>query len=169
MLRSNRQVRSDNPFQSRKGNELKKVNVGLAGQTPKKIIPLSTNEQHTQEYSLGITHHNILSAKEFLLSNRPKTGRGKHNPNPDEFFDYILPSPSNRKGSSSRLVIDPETERGVLLEDRRGGNVDFGRNISSERHEISDKYLLGLNLEGISRNKQVALLGCWLFGSALKI
>jgi hypothetical protein len=168
MSRSNRQVRSDNPFQSRKGNELKKVNVGLSGQTPKKIIPLSTfNEQQTQENQQGIIHHNILSAKEFLLSNRPKTGRGKHNPNPDEFFDYILPSPSNRKGISSRLVIDPETERGVLLEDRRGKNIDFG--ISSERHEISDKYLLGLNLEGISRKKQVALLGCWLFGSALKI
>lgn len=189
------QKSSDNPFQSNNKSEItKRVNVGLPGQTPKKIIPpekplkqkdLEAIEENQEEEKSPLppseSHHNILSAQEFLSrqSSRPKTGRGKHNPSPDEFFDYVVPSPSNQKKTGNRLIINHRSKTAVLVagedsvEEEDSNNDSLGASLrlgsTSERHDISDNYLLGLNLDGIQRGKQVALLGCWLFGSALKI
>lgn len=151
------------------------------------------------------------SAAEFLRqlaadsNDRPKTSRGKSHPSPDEFFNYIVPSPeSNRRGGRSRLVIDhansDTASKTTSVAATDGGSEQDDQTTSSnsdhphikwsdakdeptasnngdgsqeeadtERHAISDNYLLGINLDGVSRDKQIALLGCWLFGSALRI
>eukprot|EP01040_Poterioochromonas_malhamensis_P005052 gene5053-5415_t len=186
------QKSTDNPFQSNHKSEItKRVNVGIAGQTPKKIIPNqkpsyngkgldAVTEHSTEEEESPLpaneTHHNILSAQEFLArqSSRPKTGRGKHNPSPDEFFDYVVPSPSHDRLAANRLVINHRSKKAILLADEEkvaeeNENDSNALAVETERHDISNNYLLGLNLDGIQRGKQVALLGCWLFGSALKI
>lgn len=35
--------------------------------------------------------------------NRPKTSRGKQRPSPDEFTDYIIPSPLNIRNNSNNM------------------------------------------------------------------
>jgi hypothetical protein len=146
-------MKKQNPFARRT------VNVGTAGETPKKYIPVTNNfTPGLDEIPEEVEHHNILSASDFLSKNRPKTGRGKSNPTPEEFFDYVVPSPAQKRLETNMLALDHA---------KSGFGIDG--EAASKRHDISDNYLLGLNLEGISHQKQIGLLGCWLFGSALKI
>jgi hypothetical protein len=195
----------NNPFQSNKQNtssenlsakEKKKVNLGLPGETPKKYIPYEkadysstldnlaeSTEEDQEESEDAPAHHNILSAQEFLkrqaAASRPKTSRGKHNPSPDEFFDYVIPSPDTKKLTANRLIISKEDkERGksgkltLFADEEELTSIHSQQSqatSNSDRHDISDNYLLGLNLDGISRDKQLALLGCWLFGSVLRV
>jgi hypothetical protein len=165
------------------------VNVGKAGQTPKKFIPsLRIRHDEDEAESSGndvvkskssMPHHNILSAEDFLskqgVSPRPKTSRKTHEPSPDEFFDYVIPSPTGKTPPANRLVINHRARKAVLMSD--DNKITDEDDLEEEElnptvggsNEISNNYLLGLNLEGINRNKQVALLGCWLFGCAMKI
>jgi hypothetical protein len=174
-----------------KGGEKKKrvVNVGKAGQTPKKFIPSLRGRQEDDEAESSgnnvqrptgsMPHHNILFAEDFLskqgVSPRPKTSRKTHEPSPDEFFDYVLPSPTGKTPPANRLVINHRAKKAVLMsDDKKITDEDEleeeGLNpVIGGSHEISNNYLLGLDLQGIDRNKQVALLGCWLFGCAMKI
>lgn len=207
----------------------KRVNVGVAGETPKKIfhferdpakffdhmeniVESSENDEesgpHTPERESPSVSSNgedvdeeaEQSAADFLRQlaaenasfDRPKTSRGKSHPSPDEFFNYVIPSPeANRRGGRSRLVLDREegesqhhikwadTTKDVSNLSNANSNRIPGVKESTEddegsvsgkaRHLLSDSYLLGFNLEGVSRDKQIALLGCWLFGSALRI
>eukprot|EP01033_Poteriospumella_lacustris_P006554 gene6553-4725_t len=171
----------------------------------------ATEMPATSDNSEASQFEEPTSAAEFLRqlaadsSDRPKTSRGKSHPSPDEFFNYIVPSPeSNRRGGRSRMVIDhansdiaskttsvAATDGGSEQDDQTtssnsehphikwsdakdepavSDNGDGPREeADTERHAISDNYLLGINLDGVSRDKQIALLGCWLFGSALRI
>jgi len=70
-------------------------------------------------------------------ANRPKTSRGKAHPSPDEFFDYVIPSPVKVKSGAI--------------------------NVNSVTH-LSD-----VQRDAINKKEQLRMLGCWLFGSALKI
>lgn len=129
---------------------------------------------------------------------RPKTSRGKSHPSPDEFYNYVVPSPENaRKAGKSRLVLDGtsavENQNGSGEAENGHSHVHFPTDTNSNSNgnspndteappkplngdsqnghssHISDQYLLGIHLKGVSREKQVALLGCWLFGSALRV
>lgn len=213
----------------------KRVNVGIEGETPKKVFSIDRNypskafdamahimESSVDDESDEVTdqssqpdseaqdaedddneENNEQSAAEFLRQlatennsfERPKTSRGKSHPSPDEFFNYVVPSPeANRRGGRSRLVLEKDdasqsqvddavsttsskrhikwndsTPTTEPLESDTNDMSNIDDNEEDERHELSDNYLLGINLDGVSRDKQIALLGCWLFGSALRI
>jgi hypothetical protein len=182
-------------------------------------------------------------------SSRPKTSRGKSHPSPDEFFDYVVPSPPPVKhispdrfgvsakdrvqeaiirryssdendGRSSHRQQPTQQEAEVLEMDRSWQNVnedgesdeyderedgeygnedgdtneednnepgDMGDAVVEGEEEIYD--VSGADSDGPpeetweaqqqrhirmsgpdeQRNKQVRMLGCWLFGSALRI
>jgi hypothetical protein len=176
-------------------------------------------------------------------SSRPKTSRGKSHPSPDEFFDYVVPSPPpvkhispDRFGLSARdraqeAIIrrysgddndagrnghhqqqQPQQEAEVLEMGQGWENVsgegeydgddgnedadtneednvgeDYGDAVVEGEEEIYD--VSGADSDGPpeesweaqqqrhirmsghdeQRNKQVRMLGCWLFGSALRI
>jgi len=176
-------------------------------------------------------------------SGRPKTSRGKSHPSPDEFFDYVVPSPPPGKNKSSKQaavigldhrfsgddhdsdddiaaahIIPPATQahhvkavdswrneegdddndnnndeygdeygEGVDGTDESAGGFEDGEPQVEAEEEIYD--VSGADAEGASeesweaqqlrhihmgganehRNKQVRMLGCWLFGSALRI
>jgi hypothetical protein len=124
---------------------------------------------------------------------RPKTSRGISHPSPDEFFNYVIPSPEAEQEDEGRgqLELDRKEDHsqhhivGTNTSDRMShpSDTNSSRNFGGTeltgnyeelgsdqvRHSLSEKYLLEIYLEGVSRDKQIALLGCWLFGSALRI
>ena len=85
----------------------KHINIGEVGETPKKISifnrddPASSLSLATPQRSNNNNIKSVLrtSKNEFMTNNnsniddRPKTSRGKAMPSPDEFADYVIPSP----------------------------------------------------------------------------
>jgi len=165
-------------------------------------------EVEAENFSPGGTH-------------RPKTSRGKSHPSPDEFFDYVVPSPPATK-YADRIIFDPSAESvGTNANDI---STELGEADTQDGTDISGNYdMLDLNSQGPDgedseaateeatfeedvdgesevyetngsdndeadiptpklakqlshnnsvdelRNKQIRMLGCWLFGSALRI
>lgn len=164
-------------------------------------------------------------------TSRPKTSRGKSHPSPDEFFDYVVPSPPatkyadrvifvNEPPSSAESVGSNPNDHSVDVgEDSEYGYdefakisphydmLDLNQNVDGEESEAptedanytedleeeeeiyetnnsdpdevtevvdmpSPKLAQQLHQNGAldeQRNKQIRMLGCWLFGSALRI
>jgi hypothetical protein len=170
-----------NTIPNLRGNKIKEkktVNVGVAGQTPKKIITFSerkvdvgTDGQTPKKYfhydrfaapkSSPVNKSNANVDDDDIQrfsprgpmespSDRPKTSRGKAHPSPDEFFDYVVPSPVQAKADKSKpkvVVFDAEA------------NVHRAPTPSSEIDDINDA----------QKRDQIRMLGCWLFGSALRV
>lgn len=237
-------------------NFLKSVNVGEEGHTPIKTfefysnIPvaaapnLATFAKTTPAISNPISRsppnrngipvviktspkfvrvHPEVEAEHFSPggSSRPKTSRGKSHPSPDEFFDYVVPSPpatkyadriifvneSNPADSTGSQANDVSTDMGEVDDEEEDtditGNYDMldlnageesetatedanfiegeeeiyetnGADDYEDNDEIVDSeklvnrhnHMSGLDEQ---RNKQIRMLGCWLFGSALRI
>lgn len=140
---------------------------------------------------------------------RPKTSRGKSHPSPDEFFDYVVPSPPPAKHTTDRMAFynegqqpvprselhsfseDPEESDGadnydmldgIPEEDQDENNPAESSNIEGEESvyevnsfegdatedELQQRHI-GMKGADAQRNKQIRMLGCWLFGSALRI
>lgn len=141
---------TSNPFGSakegkRKGKGLKRVDMGIAGQTPKKLI--APQQTYTEpEPSSSSAQTPLSPERDSLGFDRPKTSRGKSHPSPDEFFNYVIPSPVHSSAGPSRLVI---------------------RSSSSEEEEQAQA--LELDDRGVRRERQVTLLACWLFGSIMRV
>ena len=74
-------------------------------------------------------------------NSRPKTSRGTSRPSPDEFASYVVPSP-NRD--------DPYA---VTTSEVHGNNID------SERRALFTHML----------SEKDVYIGCWLFGSLLRV
>ncbi len=66
----------------------KSVNTGCAGQTPVKRYVYSLNEPVSTTAQLS---------PDKLASTRPKTSRGVSHPSPDKFYDYVIPSPPEKR------------------------------------------------------------------------
>lgn len=138
---------------------------------------------------------------------RPKTSRGKSHPSPDEFFDYVVPSPPPAKHGTDRLVLedvdvvpssshlqtfsaDPEDSDevadnydmmdGILEEDQDEnqpeGDIEGEESVyevnsfegDGSEDDLQQRHI-GMKGADEQRNKQIRMLGCWLFGSALRI
>lgn len=168
---------SSNPF-GRKNNAndkpRKHVNVGNPGETPKKVMNENSPGlyQESPDAPQPTATSNFLPAEsrrstDSSSSSRPKTSRGRSHPSPDEFYNYVVPSPDTGRVKGSRLVINHEEER-----ENENNEADTNSNNGlqmSHLHKLSSSNLLGMQLEGVPRDRQIALLGCWLFGSALRI
>lgn len=173
-------------FKSLDSNKIKtakRVNVGKEGETPKKIIDISANngnltlnvkESNKINESVGSAmQQNKMFVTKIDSSSRPKTSRGISHPSPDDFYNYVVPSPDTGKIKATRLVVHGNNlesqSSGIELEEQidertldiesediltSNSNVDD----ASGRYELSSSYLLGLNLEGVSREKQIALV-----------
>ncbi len=78
----------------------RRVNIGLEGETPKKQVryglldPPSSISSSLLSYaaSSAIPAENPRSEE-----GRPKTSRHKQHPTPDEFADYVVPSPQRTR------------------------------------------------------------------------
>jgi hypothetical protein len=94
---------------------------------------------------------------------RPKTSRGKARPSPDEFFDYVVPSPSQPERSNFN---NPSL---MVFSDGKNQNLSQSRGVSHREKEKSRKEQeeqAGMERE---RRDQIRMLGCWLFGTALRV
>jgi len=91
-----------------------------------------------------------LASSVSVDDNRPKTSRGTSRPSPDEFASYVVPSP-NRD--------DPYA--GTTSEDHRQSSrlQVHGNNIESERRALFTHTL----------SEKDVYIGCWLFGSLLRV
>lgn len=216
-MRGSRKSSGQNPFQTNHaataGSGKRSVDLGNPGETPKKFLAFNQKappsdiqsilSQSSREKESSTTLPTIdeiypstaTGSPEKNDFGRPKTGRGKAHPSPDEFFDYVVPSPDTGKIKSNRILIharnkNKKNTRGTASEDDESsvytetsastgkqsqtsaseGSSTRSRSVSvSSSTRLADNYMLGLNMEGVARDKQIALLGCWLFGSALKI
>lgn len=172
---------SSNPF-GRKCNNAndkvnKHVNVGNPGETPKKVMNENSPRLFHQE-SPGMPQSTATSNLNSAVyrstdssssSSRPKTSRGKSHPSPDEFYNYVVPSPDTGRVKSSRLVINHKEERETENEAETSSDERNNGFRMPHLHNLSGGNLLGIQLDGVPRDRQIALLGCWLFGSALRI
>ena len=152
----------------------KSVNVGkVKGETPRKIFYFSKNEAPNEIESA--TPERVFFADAPLkgllrpssypdcdeaktrdkysspsLYERPSTSRGKKKPTPDEFADYVGPSPERTLKTSE----SPLQGKVLLFEDETSEEVK-----SSTEPEVQ-KY---------SKTDEIVAVGCWLFGSALAV
>ena len=86
-----------------------------------------------------------------VSSSRPKTSRGTSRPSPDEFASYVVPSP-NRD--------DPYTVTATTTEDHQSSRLQVhGNSIESERRALFTHVL----------SEKDVYIGCWLFGSLLRV
>ena len=130
--------------------------MGSNGETPIKKY----------EYDAGeAIYSSMSSANQFspekvepVQASRPKTSRGKAHPSPDEYFDYVVPSPMNMEklGKGSKFVVFNEGEN---IEYKVDSKADENYRELQRQHEedMADK------------RDQIRMLGCWLFGSALRV
>lgn len=149
-----------NPFKTEKAK--KSVDLGMPGETPKKFH--SFNQSAPVETLRNTLSDDETPAPPSSSSDRPKTSRGKSHPTPDDFYNYVVPSPDTGKIKSKRILIHGSESEKSDVESEVGS-----KKASKNKTKLSENYLLGLNLDGVSRDKQIALLGCWLFGSAMRI
>lgn len=86
-------------------------------------------------------------------SERPSTSRGKQKPTPDEFADYVVPSPERVKPNES-----PVLQGKILVFEEKGSEEAKGSNTAEGGRE-----------EGFNKKEEIVAIGCWLFGSALAV
>ena len=91
-----------------------RVNVGAPGETPKKQLTYSQKSPATsvawmayadaivEEDNTDDSYHRFGTAGDLQ---RPKTSRHKQHPTPDEFADYVIPSPERGCLSQSDRMI----------------------------------------------------------------
>jgi hypothetical protein len=122
--------------------------------------------------------------------NRPKTSRGKAHPSPDEFFDYVVPSPekfpvlalnaknkqkNKNKNSSKGKKSEIESKPFFSSQDlRSAGRTPYRpESVSAELqfqlNEEEDTFSKIIVGDEITHEKHCRMLGCWLFGTALRL
>ena len=84
-------------------------------------------------------------------NSRPKTSRGTSRPSPDEFASYVVPSP-NRDDPYAVTTSEEDHPQSSRLQ-------VHGNNIDSERRALFTHML----------SEKDVYIGCWLFGSLLRV
>jgi hypothetical protein len=162
---------SPNPFASSSSkprlrvSTAKKVNLGTQGQTPKKIFSIPVyNHSYTHSNPVHIPAHPTVLPSESLsspdkasLAERPKTSRGKSHPSPDEFYNYVVPSPQSSSEAQTMIVQFTNDTKNSKNNNIPHLNTDTDEDIST------------LSLEGISRERKANLLACLLIGSMMRV
>lgn len=144
-----------------------KVFMGKPGETPKTEFIYKETDPSTITRETKTIKSNFSPppkpTKDQALSiegqnGRPKTSRGKAHPSPDEYFDYVVPSPYKNHQS------------GVMTLDKGHVKVNESVDSTSSQHELSTKELNHqMHVSNDHRKERIRVLGCWLFGSALRI
>ena len=130
---------------------------------------------------------------------RPKTSRGTSHPSPDDFFDYVIPSPLSKHGIESSFISMDEGDNEIIP--RGEINIDRGNNgvtkkVNKEKKEKKSKKEEKVEKRGkrekkikkekkvevrgsededdrhvemVMRREQTIFMGCWLFGSLLRV
>lgn len=226
----------------------KHVNVGQEGSTPKKFFHFDKSFPPSRSIlpdKISTTNSTTAKLKKPLQSpaapqkfspSRPTTSRGKSHPSPDEFYDYVIPSPEPSCRGTERVVLrrtsssestnsenkgedDNESDSDMIymdfeLENSPVENVNVisarptsapsGDHHSFANSSYKQKQVANLRVgggEGINESKptsiddtlendrrsvaedntnlsneevealerKIRVLGCWLFGSALRI
>lgn len=172
--RQRKVARADNPFRSGSNGGSKKVNVGFAGNTPKATI---SQQQFFDSNDTDDNHDHS--------PDRPKTSRGKSHPSPEEFFDYIIPSPGGKGKKTDQANKKKSEFVSYFADDQKDvarptgapllisvtNQQDSAKSETDEKPDFTEEYLLRMhNGDGkIDKKKRVTLAACWLFGSALRI
>lgn len=139
----------------------KRVYLGLPGETPRKELFFKTSEPasevgvNSSPFNNRTQTASILKTAASFDEGRPKTSRGKAYPTPDEFTDYVVPSPTlERKGGPIGFTHDD----GIYLVE----SLETASEASTGAIEIEEPR------EPYSYD-DIIQLGCWLFGSGIKV
>jgi hypothetical protein len=177
----------------------RRVNIGTAkGETPKKVfyfnkedeptriqkatperdgIPLKGALRVRQEQASVQEVDPFASPTQNLNQGRPTTSRGKARPSPDEFANYVVPSPdrSYLKSVASTLVFDEYEDSSTDQEGsypgrefKTGKNSTETDSDSDPEGSQSESEPEEMGASGATRNELTAL-ACWLFGSAFAV
>eukprot|EP01038_Epipyxis_sp_PR26KG_P005112 gene5112-7123_t len=149
----------------------KTVNVGTDGETPTKQYEYNVNDpsinvslktfssdSNSNENTNDNQNNKSIEIDAIVDKNRPKTSRGKAHPSPDEFFDYIIPSPDVKK-KQPKVIIFPNKSQ------KKNNNA----NILANKNKVDNQFSLHSDEDDSTPLDDVRLLGCWLFGSALRV
>lgn len=105
---------------------------------------------------------------------RPKTSRGTSRPSLDAFFDYVIPSPVSRGGrnrpferSHSAFV---NTKSDIRIQNSVPPRTGFsGALLETESTTLSEgEYLDEREITNTTQCSAI-IVGCWLFGSLLRV
>ncbi len=99
------------------------------------------------------------------MEERPKTSRGKAHPSPEEFFDYVIPSPERKLSiTNNQRDLDNSQKYNARQNVRSAGRTPF------RPESVSAEFQLRLNsVPTQNTDKRTRVLGCWLFGSVLRL
>ncbi len=102
---------------------------------------------------------------------RPTTSRGKSHPSPDEFFDYVVPSPEKDRGlPATTLVFDSPGKEMELARKTEPYNDSSSESVMSTESESSSGTDDDMDMDSVSvKGKELAAIGCWIFGSMLAV
>ena len=154
----------------------KSVNIGkVKGETPRKVFYFNKGEAPNEiesatperaffaddmplqgvlkKYTIPIAEEPAAdSFSSPQADGRPSTSRGKQRPTPEEFADYVVPSPERTKQGGSPL------QGKVLVFD--GDGAQQGNN--NRNNDVKKQ-------QQIENDEELVAVGCWLFGSALSV
>jgi len=109
---------------------------------------------------------------QFGRVSRPTTSRGKAHPSPDEFFDYVIPSPVKASARPESCTVNKKYDFPLQSSHciRSAGRTPFHPESISQEFQLSSNFNLQVINENEGRTEQeVRMLACWLFGCALKV
>ena len=152
----------------------RRVQLLTPGLTPKKVqtynkeepssyVPLATPERTSSflsDNSLKSSLRSSFEAKQTLspassvpvpaADSRPKTSRGTSRPSPDEFASYVVPSPNRDEPYVVTTSEDYHQSSRMKV---------HGNSIETDRHTLFTHVL----------SEKDVYIGCWLFGSLLRV
>ena len=156
----------------------RRVQLAKSGLTPKKVQTFNKEEPSsyvplaTPTRSLDFTSNNNngnslksslrnIDAKQTvppapvptsadISYSRPKTSRGTSRPSPDEFASYVVPSPNRDDPYAVTTAVDHSQSSRIQV---------HGNSIDKERRALFTHVL----------SEKDVYIGCWLFGSLLRV
>ena len=161
---------------------------------PSKYIPTALDSPTTVTTKENTRSNAVNKSALFAMDSRPKTSRGKSCPSPDEFADYIIPSPQKGDFGSNdnlqSLVIEEESTEDLdsyesesedeeesyeirrrLMEDESDEDEDESDEEDDDMDDDSDMYYPEhVSYKNMADKKLMNdRLVCWLFACTLNI
>lgn len=136
-----------------KGTTPKKT-VEYRRDDPSSYVPLATPSRQQLADTAGPLKSSLRNSSTSAAddSSRPKTSRGSRNPPPDDYYNYVVPSP-NHTFDPSKVLEKDATNRSRVQVHSIG---DDGQRATARPtpHALTEKDVY---------------IGCWLFGSLLRV
>ena len=184
----------------------RRVQLGSLSETPRKVITYNeadpsncviaatpSRKDHSQPLKSNLHWSSSSSAIDDEVDgdldrerpssasySRPKTSRGTSHPSPDDFFDYVIPSPVSKHGKidltvSSFLNLEKEKSDNNSLRSKTLGEkpLKSGNKTKKSKKLRSTKKPKSVEAEEIEKPAlqpdETIFIGCWLFGSLLRV